>query len=199
MPMEVSKKDSKFLWIGNSHFLDFVNTEMVQGGRPADLLVGADDVLQWLGEAGFSLKVTIRPNDTRLRGELLAATRGYRSALRLAAQRIAFDGSVPSHILRTTNEFLKRRNHWFEVTEGRSGIAMRDRWIVERPEDVCAPIAHAFGQFTSSADFSRLRKCKNPDCVLFFYDTSKSNTRSWCSLDICGNKLRVAAFRQRSG
>jgi predicted RNA-binding Zn ribbon-like protein len=46
-------------------------------------------------------------------------------------------------------------------------------------------------------DLSRLRKCANPECVLYFYDVSKGGKRRWCSLDICGNKLRMAASRRR--
>ena len=198
MPRKVSKKDSKFLWIGNSAFLDFVNTRIVQGGHPVDLLAGAEDLLHWLKEAGFSVKLAIKPNDVQQMGELLAAARGYRHALRSAVQHIAAEGSVPSQILSRTNQFLERRNHWFELTEAHPEIAVRDRWIVDSPQDICSPIARSFAQFVSSADLGRVRKCKNPDCVLVFYDTSKSGTRAWCSLDLCGNKLRVAAFRRRA-
>lgn len=199
MSRKVSKKDSKFLWIGNSAFLDFVNTQIIQGGHPVDLIAGTEDLLHWLKEAGFSVKLAIKPNDTQQMGELLATARGYRHALHSAAQHVAAQGSLPSQILSKTNQILLQRNHWFEIIERQPEIAVRNHWIVDSPQDICAPIAHSFAQFVSSADLGRIRKCKNPDCVLVFYDTSKSGTRAWCSLDLCGNKLRVAAFRQRSG
>jgi len=59
------------------------------------------------------------------------------------------------------------------------------------------PIAESFARLVTEADAGRIRKCKNPDCVLYFHDTSKGGNRAWCSLDLCGNKLRMAASRQR--
>ncbi|NEJ40784.1 CGNR zinc finger domain-containing protein, partial [Rhizobium ruizarguesonis] len=35
------------------------------------------------------------------------------------------------------------------------------------------------------------------DCTLFFLDTTKSHRRRWCSMALCGNRMKVAAFRSR--
>jgi len=54
---------------------------------------------------------------------------------------------------------------------------------------ILLPIAlSAFHLFTQ-AEKHRLHKCKNDRCILFFYDTTKSATRQWCSLD-CMNRAR---------
>lgn len=42
---------------------------------------------------------------------------------------------------------------------------------------------------------SRIRKCES--CVVHFFDTSKKGSRRWCSMNICGNKLKVAAYQRR--
>jgi predicted RNA-binding Zn ribbon-like protein len=34
----------------------------------------------------------------------------------------------------------------------------------------------------------RIRRCANPDCVLWFEDTSRPGTRRWCSMAACGNR-----------
>ncbi|WP_082661594.1 CGNR zinc finger domain-containing protein [Terracidiphilus gabretensis] len=34
-------------------------------------------------------------------------------------------------------------------------------------------------------------------CVVHFFDTSKKGSRRWCSMNICGNKLKVAAYQRR--
>ncbi len=41
----------------------------------------------------------------------------------------------------------------------------------------------------TQAEKHRLHKCKNDRCILFFYDTTKSATRQWCSLE-CMNRAR---------
>jgi predicted RNA-binding Zn ribbon-like protein len=34
----------------------------------------------------------------------------------------------------------------------------------------------------------RIRGCANPECVLWFLDTSRPGTRRWCSMASCGNR-----------
>jgi predicted RNA-binding Zn ribbon-like protein len=75
---------------------------------------------------------------------------------------------------------------------------MQSHWLLEKPEDLIVPVAHLAAEFLSSADYSAIRKCENPDCILFFYDTSKNHTRRWCSMGLCGNRAKVAAFRERN-
>jgi len=197
MSTKVAKETSQFLWLGNTPFLDFVNTEMVQEGRPVDLLLEVKNLFEWYDQAGFRVRAAAGLKSTQLADELLTEAHTFRSSLRAALRIITVEGFVPSEILHKTNHYLTRKNRWFELTKASDGFSLHDHWLVEHPEDVCSPIAQSFAQFLPSAELGRLRKCKNPDCVLFFYDTSKSGTRAWCSLDICGNKLRVAAFRRR--
>ncbi|MFB4293526.1 CGNR zinc finger domain-containing protein [Nonomuraea sp. ATR24] len=43
----------------------------------------------------------------------------------------------------------------------------------------------------------RVRKCANPQCVLWFLDVSKNGSRRWCSMEVCGNRSKVGRFNQR--
>jgi predicted RNA-binding Zn ribbon-like protein len=47
------------------------------------------------------------------------------------------------------------------------------------------------------ADLTLIKKCKNPACVLYFYDTTKNHARNWCSMQLCGNREKVAAYFRR--
>ena len=64
-----------------------------------------------------------------------------------------------------------------------------------RPEDLFAPLAHSVAMLFAGVDRNRVRKCRQ--CVLHFYDTSKKGTRRWCSMQLCGNRLKVAAYAAR--
>jgi predicted RNA-binding Zn ribbon-like protein len=64
-----------------------------------------------------------------------------------------------------------------------------------RPEDLFAPLAHSAATLFADVDRNRVRKCRQ--CVLHFYDTSKKGTRQWCSMRLCGNRLKVAAYTAR--
>jgi predicted RNA-binding Zn ribbon-like protein len=44
----------------------------------------------------------------------------------------------------------------------------------------------------------RIRACAAADCHLIFYDESRSNNRRWCSMQRCGNRAKVRAYRDRT-
>lgn len=44
----------------------------------------------------------------------------------------------------------------------------------------------------------RLRPCANPDCRLFLIDRSKPNTARWCSMAICGNRMKARRHYRRA-
>jgi predicted RNA-binding Zn ribbon-like protein len=43
--------------------------------------------------------------------------------------------------------------------------------------------------------WKRLKVCRN--CEWAFYDTSKNRSGSWCSMQLCGNRLKTRAYRTR--
>ncbi|MGW1726703.1 CGNR zinc finger domain-containing protein [Streptomyces sp. NPDC002306] len=44
----------------------------------------------------------------------------------------------------------------------------------------------------------RLRPCANPDCRLFLIDRSKTNRARWCSMAVCGNRMKARRHYQRT-
>jgi predicted RNA-binding Zn ribbon-like protein len=68
---------------------------------------------------------------------------------------------------------------------------------MRKPEDIWAPIVAATAELLSEAKLSRIRKCESESCIVPFYDTSQKGSRRWCSMNICGNKLKVAAYQRR--
>jgi predicted RNA-binding Zn ribbon-like protein len=46
---------------------------------------------------------------------------------------------------------------------------------------------------------TRVKNCANPDCVLWFADTTRSGTRRWCSMTGgCGSRLKAQRHARRS-
>ena len=43
----------------------------------------------------------------------------------------------------------------------------------------------------------RLRPCANTECALFLVDRSKGNTARWCSMAVCGNRMKARRHYQR--
>ncbi len=44
----------------------------------------------------------------------------------------------------------------------------------------------------------RLRPCDNPECRRFLLDRSKTNNARWCSMAVCGNRMKARRHYQRT-
>jgi predicted RNA-binding Zn ribbon-like protein len=189
-----------FLFVGNQIALDFLNTRPVQDDEPMELLGDFSALLRWFRAAellgardaaklerqwGGSSRAERLVEDVRelregLRKEVLAWENGG-TVRRLTTERL--NGLMASHPMLTrliTNGDTFATELWFEPRQ---------------PEDLFAPLAHSAAMLFASADGSRVRKCDQ--CVLHFHDTSKKGTRRWCSMQLCGNRLKVAAYAAR--
>jgi CGNR zinc finger len=58
-------------------------------------------------------------------------------------------------------------------------------------------VALAAAELLANGDFDLVRTCESDDCVLHFYDRTKSHRRRWCSMATCGNRAKVQTFRAR--
>lgn len=45
--------------------------------------------------------------------------------------------------------------------------------------------------------WQRLKVCPAENCAWAFYDGSKSRTRVWCAMGVCGNRTKTRAYRAR--
>jgi predicted RNA-binding Zn ribbon-like protein len=45
--------------------------------------------------------------------------------------------------------------------------------------------------------WSRVKACAADDCQWAFYDTSRNRSRTWCSMDVCGNREKTRRYRGR--
>jgi predicted RNA-binding Zn ribbon-like protein len=45
--------------------------------------------------------------------------------------------------------------------------------------------------------WGRLKTCPNDACQWAFYDHSKNRSGKWCTMEVCGNRMKARAFRQR--
>lgn len=43
----------------------------------------------------------------------------------------------------------------------------------------------------------RLKACRNATCEWAFYDRSKNRSSRWCSMSVCGSRMKARAYRSR--
>lgn len=188
-----------FLFVGNSLALDFLNTRPVIDGAPQEMLGDGEALAEWLAAAGLVSDAEAARLARRWNGLRAAAAVQELHRLREELRRVVLlieAGKTPSPgFIKEINRLLAAYPGVRQVVEGSSGLERREQYPLESPEQVLAPLANAIAELLTSTDHSRLRKCRN--CVLHFYDTSKKGTRIWCSMNLCGNRAKVAAFAGR--
>jgi len=125
---------------------------------------------------------------------------GLREALR--AVLLSHNGGppAPAQSAATLDDAARRARVQLRFREARLG------WVA--PETLLKPDAGgvdgALGRILaivhgSIADgtWSRLKACRVHSCEWAFYDHTKNRSGAWCNMDVCGNRAKARAFRER--
>lgn len=172
--------------------LDLLNTVARIDGAEVDFFGDDADVARWLVKTGWLAADEAAAAPQR---GLCDAARKLRAAVRtLVARRKAGERADPAPL----NAFLAQAESRPELVWDAAGAPRIERRRGRRtPEQLLAPLAESAADLLSAGDFDLVRPCGNPECVLWFYDRTKSHRRRWCRMAACGNRHKVAAFRQR--
>ena len=189
-----------FLFVANRRILDLLNTKPVLANGPTELLPDVRALERWLIASGMVHSVRDK-----------AAVRGWRNSPEAEAflkQLIAFREKLRDAVLRIesgvppADAFISEVNSLLLRYPRHTALRKRDGRLTRetlfefrQPVDLWAPIVDATVDLLTETEPSRIRKCES--CVVHFVDTSKKGSRRWCSMNICGNKLKVAAYQKR--
>jgi predicted RNA-binding Zn ribbon-like protein len=193
-----------FLFVGNHLALDFLNTRPIQDGEAMELLPDFAALLHWFETAGL-LSQREAAGLKRHWGQsaearrTVEAMRGLRERLRKEVLGWE-DGSTPrSSTIDELNRLMAAYPMRARLRKCNGKELLTELYFKrQKPEDLFAPLAQAAAMLFANTNGDRVRKCDQ--CVLHFVDTSKKGTRRWCSMQLCGNRLKVAAYvaRRRS-
>ena len=191
-----------FLFVGNHPCLDFINTDLVLDGQPADLLATHADVIAWAVQAKLVTRAEADALERQLgkqakAADLLDQIRAFRALLRDMIERIAAGKAVPQTAVQAINDALRARVGYPQVTSRKGGFERTYQIEREGGEYVMGLLAESAADLLTTCDLSLIKKCQNPACVLYFYDTTKNHARHWCSMSLCGNRHKVAAHYRR--
>ena len=151
--------------------LDLLNTTPVIDGVPTDDLADPHDADAWLAARGLALEPAER--DTLIE-------------VRAALQAVVRDGASPELLA----PFLSGVDLRPLVDD--SGVT----WQVSGA-DTAARMALAWDGLRISHP-GRLRPCANTACHLFLLDRSRPNNARWCSMAVCGNRMKARRHYQRT-
>ncbi|WP_193103823.1 CGNR zinc finger domain-containing protein [Brachybacterium sp. FME24] len=153
--------------------LDLLNTMPVTHGEPHDDLRDEEAAARWIrerGGVGSAAEVTVV---RRVRDLLQAVARDGEDSQALAPF-VQGASMVPSMD---------------------SGVV---RWQLDAPaEELLAARAVIAWSELEQEHPGRLRACGNSECRLFLIDRSHGNRAQWCSMSVCGNRMKARRHYQR--
>ena len=186
--------------VGGVLCLDFANTVNSRMNPEHDYLVHYSDLVGWGNKVGIlspiqsnQLGKRARQNTEQAKSSLLAA-RTLRDLLyRLFSN--AGKGAEPNKKDMeifisfygesiTQGQFIKKDDHYSTT------------WKVDETFDAPLwPIIHSAGELLLSEDLRHVKEC--PGCGWLFLDTSKNQSRRWCSMNTCGARDKMRRYHKR--
>ncbi|PWT77703.1 MAG: hypothetical protein C5B60_02235 [Chloroflexi bacterium] len=172
--------------------LELINTETLDRGKQHDALSSPEALARWWAALCQDYQdqclLAGAGEPTVWTRDLLEAIKALRSALRTLITQVVEKQAVEEADLQPVNALLALSYSTLELTEEGTVTAVLQ---VRDPEQgrVLLPIALSALQLFTEADWRRLHQCRHDRCIVFFYDTTKSRTRRWCSPG-CMNRAR---------
>lgn len=189
--------------LGGRLCLDFANTTSGRGGPQClENLHEYRHLLQWCRHAGL-LSAAQAGRLAHAAGHAPAkAARVLRQAKHLREAIYSLGIAINSG--RPPTAGLAALNGALAAVEGHRQMAASDggfawKWRAG-PDDLgwmLGPIALSAADLLVNLDRRRLKQCAGLHCGWFFLDETRSRTRRWCDMRVCGSRAKTRRFRQR--
>ena len=191
--------------VGDQLALDFVNTIAAPKGEPIEWIGTGADFLDWLiivEAISSSERDLIESKWSYQKIDAVASeAREIREWFRDIIIRIKDQGrgALMLSDIEKLNDLLSLEKIERFVEPGQNGeeIQLEARRLWTEPRELLVPIVSAMAELLAESDLNLIRECKNEPCTLWFYDRTKGHRRMWCSPTLCGNRAKVAAYRER--
>ena len=164
---------------------EFVNTRNVESATDAISTPAA--LKTWLTERGLlTVRSEVNSHDVARAGELREAIRSL--ALYNNDEPVDVDSarSVLDGIARSAAFTLR-------FTTDRADLVPETKGVAGALGGIVASIAQAM----ASGSWERFKTCANSECQWVFFDRARNHSRRWCSMEVCGNRVKARTFRAR--
>jgi predicted RNA-binding Zn ribbon-like protein len=202
----VTRSEPDYVWdfCGGHVALDFTNTVGNRGGDAEEHFNTYADVVSWAETRG----VIGRAEAKRLRreaarrapaaAEALASIRSLRESL-YRALAAAGSGRTPAAAdLARINAAVGASFSGAHLQPHGGRLELRfapDDGAARLDEPITTPVVRAAIDVLTTDAIRRVRRCADRSCAWLFTDTTRSGTRRWCDMKVCGNRNKVRRFR----
>ncbi|NJP05179.1 MAG: hypothetical protein HC837_05900 [Chloroflexaceae bacterium] len=199
---ESNTNTADFMFLGGHPCLDFVNTEMMVQEQRTDLLTNPERLLEWLETTSLVTAETanwVRQGwlDDGSGALVLEQARTLRQMLRTMFDQIIDGTTVDPAIITAINAYLAVQALQLNLVQHAHDFDAEWVLMPREPQHILASIAAITVDLLTAGEQRRIKRCENPSCIRYFYDTTRNHSRRWCSMEQCGNRMKVAAYYRR--
>ena len=191
-----------FLFLGAHPAADFLNTRPTPRGESVELIGDGRSFVLWLQAAGLLDASSASKLERRLGEDALdAAAADARKLREWARDWIVRWRQKPAAAyepeLRRLNRMLECASRFRELVATKDGLALKEHHRIESADDLIAMLATQIAALVAQEQPALVKRCAGSGCSLWFVDRTKAHGRLFCSAAACGNRAKVAAFRER--
>jgi len=164
---------------------DFANTLAIDGEERTELLDSPPALAGWLSDRG------LLTGTARVSGADLELALALRTGLREAMTAHHDDSEAPHQELDVTAAKIPLRVAFdgpLPQLEPAGQTAI---------DQALGALLVAVADAAADGSWPRLKLCASGSCREAFYDASRNRCRTWCSMEVCGNREKTRAYRAR--
>jgi len=186
--------------VGGALCLDFVNTINSRQTPEHDYLTIYSELANWGGKIG----VLSAEQNSRLQKQARRDVEMAENALKRAGEFRELLYRLFSNLARQSEpnkedvvSFIKFYGEAISFCQFvKTDNYFTPDWRVDQTYDaILWPIAHSAGQILLSKELAQVKEC--PGCGWLFLDTSKNQSRRWCSMNTCGARDKMRRYHGR--
>jgi predicted RNA-binding Zn ribbon-like protein len=183
--------DLEFKFLSGRPSVDIVGTLKYRGGREVERLRAPEDLARWFVAAGLvDRHVAATARD-------LGAARQLREALHRILR-----AHVEARVAEAAD--LRLVNRWAGRAAPATLLALdgAGRLVAVAGEQSAATLLGAVARdcvdLMGGPFRDRIHECDADGCTALFVDTSPAGRRRWCTMQVCGARSKMAAYRRRA-
>jgi predicted RNA-binding Zn ribbon-like protein len=186
--------------IGGVLCLDFANTLYGHAEAIHEYLFDYRDLVLWSQHAGILTPHKVRILLSKWEQALAESDTVFRQAIQLRETIFHVfaglaHGETPdeSDLAQLHQNWLKNESH-SKLVQSDAGFALG--WEEREAMDAMLwPITRSAVELLTSVELKRVKQCGR--CDWLFLDRSRNRKRRWCSMDACGNRVKMARRYER--
>jgi predicted RNA-binding Zn ribbon-like protein len=200
-------QQSAAIFIADSAGLNFLNSIATPVDAEIDWIGDGDGLLAWLEQARLvpadvlnAMRKQSKPGEIdRVAAQARQLREWFRAFVREHGSKRS--KAVRPAELEPLNRILSRDEEFGQLVPHKNGKTTAYEFHRTRhwrsPESLLLPIGESLARLLAEEDLCDVKVCEGASCTLMFADHTRGRSRRWCSMEICGNRAKQIAHRNR--